>query len=82
MKTIMKAMDATKGLEKVEIAAQAMGVSKFFLYRLAAQGQVPCYRAGKALRFDIVELRAWMKEQGEKRARNENSETVEPKQSK
>jgi excisionase family DNA binding protein len=50
-------------LVKAEIAAQAMGLSKYFLYRLAAKGEIPSYRAGKAIRFDIDELRAWMRTQ-------------------
>ena len=48
-------------LVKAELAAKATGLNRYFLYRLAAQGRIPCYRAGRALRFSIPELLEWMK---------------------
>ncbi len=50
-------------LVKAELAAKAVGLDRYFLYRLAARGLVPCYRAGRAVRFSIPELRQWMREQ-------------------
>ena len=52
-------------LVKVERAAQSTGLNKIFLYRLGAEGQIPRYKAGRAVRFSIPEILEWMKKQGE-----------------
>ena len=49
-------------LVKVDEAAQALSLSKFFLYRRAKEGALPCYRQGKVLRFSIPELREAMRQ--------------------
>jgi len=51
------------GLVKASTAAQAVGLNKFFLYRLAAEHKIPSYRAGKAVRFNVSEILAWMRTQ-------------------
>jgi len=53
-------------LVKATEAARSTGLSKYFLYRLAAKGKIPFYRAGKALRFSVRELREWMKAQAQR----------------
>ncbi len=58
-------------LVKADLAAMATGLNKFFLYRLAAERQIPCYRLGKAVRFSIPELLEWMKKNAEAKA-NDN----------
>ena len=50
-------------LVKVAVAAKALGLSKHYLYKGAAVGAIPCHRAGRALRFDLDEVRVWMKQQ-------------------
>ncbi len=50
-------------LVKAGKAAKALGLNAYFIYKLASRGQIPCYRAGRALRFSIPELREWMKSQ-------------------
>ena len=63
-------------LVKAELAARAAGLNKFFLYRLAAEGRIPCYRVGKAVRFSVGELLEWMRSQAQPRAKtNEGSKT-------
>ncbi len=59
-------MTATE-LVKAELAAKATGLNKYFIYRLAAEGQIPSYRAGRAIRFSIPELMAWMKSQAQQK---------------
>jgi excisionase family DNA binding protein len=54
-------------LVKATLAARAIGLNKHFLYKLAAAGKVPCYRAGRALRFSIPELLDWMRHESEDR---------------
>lgn len=51
-------------LQSTEAAAKAVGLSKWFLYR--NWPSIPAaYRAGKALRWDVEALKAWMKEQAD-----------------
>jgi hypothetical protein len=45
-------------LQKVEGAAKALGVSKTFLYKLP-RGTPGVYAFGRAIRYDVDELRAW-----------------------
>lgn len=56
-------------LVKADLAAKATGLNKFYLYRLGAQGQIPRYKAGRAVRFSIPEILEWMKKQGEIQSR-------------
>ena len=44
-------------------AAAELGLSRYTVYKMAAQGTIPCYRAGRALRFDLQEVRATMRQQ-------------------
>ena len=63
-------------LVNAELAARAAGVNKFSLYRAAAEGRVPCYRLGRAVRFSIRELLEWMRSQAQPRAKtNEGSKS-------
>lgn len=50
-------------LVNVETAAKALGISRNFLYRAAARGSCPFYRAGRTVRFSVTELREWMRQQ-------------------
>ncbi len=59
-------------LVKADLAARATGLNKFFLYRLAAERQIPCYRLRKAVRFSIPELLEWMKQQAIQKASSAN----------
>jgi predicted DNA-binding transcriptional regulator AlpA len=45
-------------LHKVREAARALGVSKTFLYKLP-RGTPGVYVFGRAVRYDVEELRAW-----------------------
>lgn len=57
-------------------AAEAVGLSKFSLYRLAQTGRCPFYRSGRAIRFDVSELRAWMRGQAETHKDTEDAVTA------
>ena len=52
-------------LVKVDCAAKETGLNRFTLYKMAANNQIPCYRLGRAIRFDTDELRRWMKKEPE-----------------
>jgi excisionase family DNA binding protein len=61
----------TKNLEKAKCAARAVGLTPSTLYRAAERGEVPCYRLGRAVRFDVEELRQWMRDQAKQNAGGE-----------
>ena len=47
-------------LEKTRVAAKEVGLTPWYLYKNSEK--LPgAYRAGKALRWDINELKAWMR---------------------
>lgn len=50
-------------LINVSKAAAALSISRNFLYRAAERGDAPSYRFGKALRFDLEELKNWSRTQ-------------------
>jgi len=60
MENLTKA-DEAANLTKAGEAAKKVGMSKSKLYRAAAAGKIPHYRFDGALRFDVEELRQWMK---------------------
>ena len=41
-------------------AAQFLGVSKSWVYQATNRGELPAYRVGRSLRFDLAVLRAWL----------------------
>ena len=57
-------------LVMVDEASKATGLNRHYLYRLAARNKVPHYRAGKAVRFCIPEVLAWMRDQAQQKASN------------
>ena len=59
---------AETNLVNADPAAKAVGLDKYYLYRLAAEGQIPHYRSGRAVRFSIPELLEWMKKNAEAKA--------------
>jgi len=51
--------------DKVEVAAQELGMSKYWIYRLP-KDTPGLYQYGRALRVNVEELREWAKEQAKK----------------
>ena len=49
-----------KRLLSIAEASYFLGISKSFLYQLAASGEIPSLRFGRAVRFDLKELNAWL----------------------
>ncbi len=52
-------------LVKLKVACKEVALSRSYMYRCARTGKLPCHRAGRAIRFDIDELRAAMKAMAE-----------------
>jgi excisionase family DNA binding protein len=40
--------------------AKFLGVSKSWVYQASNRGELPAYRVGRSLRFDLATLRAWL----------------------
>ena len=45
----------------LEEAAQYLKIGKSTLYDLARKGKIPAHKMGRAWRFDVEELDAWIK---------------------
>jgi hypothetical protein len=61
--------DQLKQLQKNTGAAKALEVSKTFLYKLPP-GTPGVYRFGRAVRYDVEELRAWASAQAKAEGTN------------
>lgn len=59
--------ELVKALVKARLAGEAIGMSPVKLYRAAERGEVPCYRMGRSVRFDVAELRQWMRDQAKRK---------------
>ncbi len=55
-------MQQFQKLVKAGVAGGALGVSAQTIYRRFTDGSLPGFRLGKAVRFDVDELRAIMRE--------------------
>ena len=49
-------------LLKVEEVASRLGLSRSFVYRLIAEGNLPAIRLGKVIRVKVSELETWIGE--------------------
>ncbi len=49
-------------LRRAREAAPLLGLSQQTLYKHFEEGRIPGYRMGKALRFDAVELKKFMRQ--------------------
>jgi excisionase family DNA binding protein len=54
-----------KRLLSVAEAAEWLGLSQSYLYKLVEADAIPHIRFGRAIRFDIKELEEWLKEDTE-----------------
>jgi excisionase family DNA binding protein len=52
--------NVSKGL-RIEQAAARIGMSVSWLRKQTAAGLFPCYRIGRAVRFDLQQLEAWLR---------------------
>ncbi len=61
---------------KTREAARAVGLSPYFLYRHA--DHLPAaHRAGRALRWDVPSLKAWMREQATSKGNREANPEID-----
>jgi excisionase family DNA binding protein len=74
MKLIEMLEKRTEALKVAEVA-KIMGVTPQHIYKMAAAGEIPCFRVRGAVRFWPSELAEWIRAQLEKarRARSERN---------
>lgn len=53
-------MDQKRLLYRAAEAARLTGLSKQYVYQLAAEGGIPCIRIGRSVRFPADALEAWI----------------------
>jgi excisionase family DNA binding protein len=80
MKLIEMLDKRTEALKVAEVA-KIMGVTPQHIYKMAAAGEIPCFRVKGAVRFWPSELAEWIRAQLEKakRARSERNAQRETK---
>jgi excisionase family DNA binding protein len=57
--------DPVYGYIDVEGAAHLLGISKSKLYKMSADGKLPCYKPAGKLYFKISELKQWIESSSE-----------------
>jgi excisionase family DNA binding protein len=50
-----------KRLLTVTETAQLLGMSESFVYKLAESKEIPYLRLGRAVRFDLLQIDAWLR---------------------
>jgi excisionase family DNA binding protein len=55
-------LEARCGAIKGADLAVILGVDDKHIYRMAARGQIPSFRVGRAVRFDPQEVAKWLRE--------------------
>ena len=50
-------------------AARALAIGERKLWELTNRGDIPCFRIGRAVRYDPVDLRNWITAQKQRRAK-------------
>jgi excisionase family DNA binding protein len=68
--TIIEQIENHTSALKAQDVAKLLEVTRQHLYAMAAQGTIPCFRVGAAIRFDPQELAAWLKTRYPKTIRN------------
>ncbi|GIW96966.1 MAG: hypothetical protein KatS3mg111_0299 [Pirellulaceae bacterium] len=61
--------EAMRLLLKPQEAAEALAISPRKLWEMTASGQIPAVRIGRAVRYDLADLRRWIDDQKQKGAR-------------
>lgn len=59
--TIIEQIEKRSSALKVREVARLLDVTPQHIYGLAAQGLIPCFRVGGAIRFDPHEFAKWLR---------------------
>ena len=60
--TLIEQIEKRSSALKVSEVAKLLEVTPQHIYGLAAQGLIPCFRIGGAIRFDPQEFAMWLKD--------------------
>jgi excisionase family DNA binding protein len=58
---IVRTLETREHALKAGEVAGLLGVSRQHIYKMAAHGQIPCFRIGRAVRFDPKDLAEWLR---------------------
>jgi excisionase family DNA binding protein len=59
--TLIETLESREEALNVRQVAELLGVSDKHIYELAAQGKLPAFRVGKAVRFDPQDVADWLR---------------------
>lgn len=59
---LIEVVEAKNEALRVRDVAQILGVSVQQIYKMAATGQMPCFRVASAIRFDPQIIAIWLRE--------------------
>jgi excisionase family DNA binding protein len=62
--TLLEILEGREEALKVQEVAELLGVSDRHIYELVADGTLPAFRVGKAIRFDPQDLADWLRKKG------------------
>ena len=80
--TLIETLERREEALNVRQVAELLGVSAKHIYELAAQGKLPAFRVGKAVRFDPQDVADWLRKRKPSNERQETTKSQKPKSSK
>jgi len=80
--TLIEVLETWGGALTVQQVAELLGVSDKHIYELAADGALPAFRVGRAIRFDPQDLADWLRKKKPSDERNSSRILPRPEGSK
>lgn len=77
--TLIETLESREEALNVRQVAELLGVSDKHIYELAAQGKVPAFRVGRAVRFDPQDVADWLRKRKPSDERQEHAESQKRK---
>lgn len=77
--TLIETLESREEALNVRQVAELLGVSDKHIYELAAQGKLPAFRVGKAVRFDPQDVADWLRK---RKPSNERQKSTQPQKRK
>ena len=62
MKTVCETLRSMKGMLTAPQLAELLGFHPKYVYEIAREGHIPCYRVRGAVRFDPCEIATWLQQ--------------------
>ena len=80
--TLIETLESREEALNVRQVAELLGVSGKHIYELAAQGKLPAFRVGKAVRFDPQDVADWLRKKKPSNERQGTTKSQKPRGSK